>query len=213
MFARLIKAVLLRVAPASVVVKRGPGTGGAIYLTFDDGPNPRHTPQLLDLLAEHDARATFFVIGDQIAPYGQLIGRMAADGHRIGNHSWDHPQFGKLDLREQLDQIERTDRALSGYTSESHAPFRPPRGDITLRLLLRFARAGRAMVHWSYDSMDYGRAASRGLIERLRRTPPVPGDIVLLHDDGDASFEILRELLPEWSARGLTFAALPREIA
>ena len=68
------------------------------------------------------------------------------------------------------------------------------------------------MVHWSYDSMDYGRKASEPLIARLRNAPPVPGDIVLLHDDGDASLAILRALLPEWRARGLCFAALPGEI-
>lgn len=213
MFARLLKAALLRVAPATLLVKRGPVDGRAVYLTFDDGPNPRYTPRLLDLLARHEAKATFFLIGDQIALYGDLIRRIVAEGHRLGNHSWNHPLFARLRLDEQLEQVERTDRALSDFTGEDRAPFRPPRGDVTLRLLSRFARLGRALVHWSYDSMDYGSTSADSLIERMRQRPPVPGDIVLLHDDGDASFDILSALLPEWRAQGLAFTTLPGEIA
>lgn len=212
MLSRLGKALLLRTLPPSLLVKRGPATDGAVYLTFDDGPNPLHTPPLLDLLAEHGATASFYLIGDQVVKHGDVVRRIVGDGHRVGNHSWNHPLFGTLPVAAQMAQVDRTDAALAPYTGEPRASFRPPRGDLTVRFLARFARQKRRIAYWSYDSRDYSRQPAAGLIERMRREPPVAGDIVLMHDDGGAALDILRTLLPEWRAHGLTFKALPREL-
>lgn len=212
MLSRLTKGLLLRTLPRSLLVKRGPADAGAVYLTFDDGPNPQHTPPLLDLLAQHGAKASFFLVGEEVEKYGDVVRRIVDEGHRAGNHSWNHPVFGKLPVAEQMAQVERTDAALASYTGDARAPFRPPRGDLTPRLLARFARQARSIAYWSYDSLDYSRQSAAGLIDRLRGRPPVAGDIVLMHDDGGAALDILRALLPEWRARGLTFRALPREI-
>lgn len=209
MLSRLVKAVLLRVLPSSLLVKRGPAAGGAVYLTFDDGPNPVHTPPLLDLLAQHDARASFYLIGDQVEKHGHMVRRIVDEGHRVGNHSWDHPMFGDLPIDRQMDQVDRTDAVLAAHTGEPRASFRPPRGDLTLPFLWRFARQRRRIAYWSYDSRDYSRQPAAGLIERLRRQPPVAGDIVLMHDDSEATTQALAVMLPEWRAAGFGLRALP----
>jgi len=97
------KLKLLRWLPNSLVTTSGPRAQRGLYLSFDDGPHPEHTPRLLDLLAEHGAKATFFLIGNQIEANAALVRLIAFKGHTLGNHSMHHPHFEKLSLVEQLD--------------------------------------------------------------------------------------------------------------
>lgn len=203
------KRHLLRFLPNSLVLTDGPDRDGALYLTFDDGPDPEHTPRLLDLLRAHGARASFFLIGSRAERYPWLVERIVAEGHLIGNHSYSHPLFGALPLSEQLIEIDRTDRALAAFDGRERHRFRPPRGALSVALLLHFARHQRNVAYWSYDSRDYLGKPAEELIELLRSQPPRPGDIMLLHDDSDCSARILETLLPEWHATGFTFQPLP----
>jgi peptidoglycan/xylan/chitin deacetylase (PgdA/CDA1 family) len=204
------KMRLLRWLPEKVVVTHGPVVRKSIYLTFDDGPDPRHTPALLDLLLANDARASFFLIGREAERYPQLVERIVAEGHLLGNHSYNHPVFKGLSLAEQLTEIDRTDRILAAFDGIEHHGFRPPRGDFSLTLMLHFTRHRRRLIYWSYDSMDYQRGPPADLIKLLRTRPPHAGDVVLMHDDGDCSLLVLETLLPEWRAAGFDFPALPK---
>src|SRR5690606_693685 len=117
--------------------------------------------------------------------------RMAAGGHLLGNHSWNHPNFTRIDWREQLAQIEATDRLLERFDGRRDHLFRPPSGHFTPALVLRFARRGRAIAYWSYDSLDYQHRPASALVETLRADPPRAGDVVLMHDDNEATLEAL----------------------
>ncbi len=203
------KLKLLRWLPRSLVLTTGPAAGKALYLTFDDGPNPGHTEAVLDLLAQHDARATFFVLGEQAERHPGLMRRIAAEGHALGNHSWDHPSFPRITPAEQATQIERTDRVIAVYNEGRRISFRPPSGRFPPALLLRFVRARRRMAYWSYDSLDYRRAPVERMVETIRAQPPVAGDVVLMHDDSELTTQALALLLPEWRAAGFSLRALP----
>jgi peptidoglycan/xylan/chitin deacetylase (PgdA/CDA1 family) len=97
------KQQLLSLLPDAVVLTRGPRDGDALYLSFDDGPHPEHTPRLLDLLSENDAKASFFLIGKQVEKHPALAARIVAEGHALGNHSYTHPPaFGKTTLRSSV---------------------------------------------------------------------------------------------------------------
>ena len=181
-----------------------------LYLSFDDGPHPEHTPRLLDLLAEHGAKATFFLIGNQIEANAALVGRIAAEGHTLGNHSMSHPHFETLSLAEQLEEVDRTDRLLSSIDGLPRHSFRPPRGVLTLPMLARFFRQRRRIAYWSYDSLDYSRRPAAELIEMMRRHPVRAGDIILMHDDDPVSLEMLQTLIPAWKAEGFSLRSLPR---
>lgn len=200
---------VLRWFPDSLVWTRGPADGKSIYLTFDDGPDPRYTPGLLDLLSAHQVRASFFLIGRLAEQHPRLVERIVAEGHRLGNHSYSHPMFNELSLAEQLAEIERTDRVLASFDGLERHGFRPPRGMFSLALTWHFARDRRQLVYWSYDSLDYQRRPPEELARLLQDHPPVPGDAVLMHDDSDCSTHMLEKLLPEWRSRGLEFSALP----
>lgn len=203
-----IRNRLLGLLPERLVLTRGPREPGALYLSFDDGPHPEHTPRLLDLLAAHDAQASFFLVGRCIERHPALVERIVAAGHALGNHSYSHPQFHRLGLRQQLDEVERNDRLLAQFDGGPHR-FRPPRGVVSLPLLLAFARRGRGMAYWSYDSLDYQARPAADLAERMRRQPPVDGDVVLMHDDSDCAVQVLASLLPTWRDEGRRLRALP----
>lgn len=203
------KSRLLGVLPSRLVVTRLPANGKCLYLTFDDGPDPEHTPQVLDILRRHGATASFFLVGELIDHHPSVVRRIVAEGHRIGNHSWSHPLMTALPLVRQLEEISRTDRALAPYDGYGLHPFRPPCGALPLNLLLHFARNRRQIAYWSYDSHDYARLPAKELLPAIRSVPPTPGDVVLMHDDNMDTIEMLAEILPEWIRQGFRVEALP----
>lgn len=200
---------LLRCLPNNWVTTAGPRGAESLYLSFDDGPHPEHTAPLLDFLSGHNARATFFLVGNQIERNPALVTRIVEAGHTLGNHSYDHARFERLSLAQQLEQVDRTDALLSRFDGRARHPFRPPRGVLPLAFLAHFVRSRRPIACWSYDSLDYSRQPAPELIDIARRHPPQSRDIILMHDDSTLSLQMLATLVPEWRARGFTFAAMP----
>lgn len=208
MMPRPKKLQLLRLLPNALVATSGGRDGRTLYLTFDDGPHPEHSAPLLDLLARHDAKATFFLIGDFIPGNEALVRRMVDEGHVLGNHSCSHPRFATLSFAEQLVEVERTDLLLREFDGRDRHVFRPPYGSMPLKMLLNFLRKGIRLAYWSYDSLDYTRRPWEELVDLLRSQPPVNGDIILMHDDDATSRHMLGVLLPEWAQQGLCFDTL-----
>ncbi len=205
------KLQVLRWLPDRWVLTRGARQGRLLHLTFDDGPHPEHTPALLDLLSAHRVRATFFLIGQQAERHPGMVERILGAGHVLGNHSWSHPQFERLSLAQQRDEIERTDRLLERFDGRARHDFRPPRGVMPRAMVIDCVRRGRRIAYWSYDSLDYSRRPVQELIASARRHPLRPGEILLLHDDGGLALALLAAMLPEWIADGFAFASLPME--
>jgi peptidoglycan/xylan/chitin deacetylase (PgdA/CDA1 family) len=149
----------------------------AAALTFDDGPDPETTPALLELLARHGARATFFLIGKRAAKHPELVARLRAEGHAVGNHSWDHPSLPRLPASAVGDQLRRAAVAIGGPLRM----MRPPYGDQSLASYLAARRAGYEVVAWSVVGADWaaddGPTIAGRVLEGLH-----PGAIVLLHD-------------------------------
>ncbi|SEL09512.1 Peptidoglycan/xylan/chitin deacetylase, PgdA/CDA1 family [Pseudoxanthomonas sp. GM95] len=195
--------------PDALVSVRGDDRGRALYLTFDDGPHGGCTPALLDLLRAYRACASFFLVGRNVERHPELVQRMVDEGHRLGNHSYTHPQFGRLSLAQQLEEIDVTDRLLARFDGVRRHRFRPPRGVFSLGLTAHFAARRRNLTYWSYNSMDYQRGDPVEFIARMRAAPPKAGEVILMHDDGDCAIRMLETLLGEWQAAGFQFCALP----
>lgn len=202
------KLQALRWLPTRWVLTRGDGRARALHLTFDDGPDPEHTPRMLDLLAAHGARATFFLIGARAEQHPALVERIVREGHALGNHSWNHRHFETLPVAEQRGEIELMEALLHGFDGLPRHDFRPPRGRLTRGMVLDCIRRGQRIAYWSYDSLDYSERTPEALIASARRYPPQPGEIVLLHDDGERSLRLLEAMLPEWKAAGFAFLPL-----
>lgn len=203
------KLRVLRWLPERWVLTTGPANRQVLYLTFDDGPHPEHTPRLLDLLAEHDARATFFLIGEHAERHPDIASRLVREGHGLGNHSWSHPHFDRITQARQLEEIDRTDRLLQSLDGRDRHDFRPPRGATPIGLMIDCLRRGRRVAYWSYDSLDYTQRAPADLIAGVRSRPVQAGEVVLMHDDSAHSLELLRVMIPEWKAAGYGFEPLP----
>jgi peptidoglycan-N-acetylglucosamine deacetylase len=202
------KLQVLRWFPTRWVLTRGVRQRRVLHLTFDDGPHPEHTPALLDLLAAHRARATFFLIGQNAERNPDVVERIVREGHALGNHSWSHPQFDRLDLPAQREEIERTDRMLTGFDGLARHDFRPPRGVMPRPMVLDCIRRGRRIAYWSYDSLDYSQQPAAALIASARKHPPRAGEVLLMHDDSGLSLQVLQAMLPVWAADGFVFEPL-----
>jgi peptidoglycan-N-acetylglucosamine deacetylase len=192
----------------NIVRTRGSSAGGAVYLTFDDGPHPEHTAGLLDLLAKFDAKGSFFMVGKTVAQAPDLVRRMLAEGHTIGNHSMTHPKMRGLPGSVQRAEIDQADAVLERIDGQRRHMYRPPNGAVTLPMMGTSLWRRQPLVLWTIDSLDYKLQADQ-VIERLTKvTPPAPGDVILFHDDGVCAGRALAALLPMWKQAGLTFAAV-----
>jgi peptidoglycan/xylan/chitin deacetylase (PgdA/CDA1 family) len=132
---------------------------------------------------------------------------MVSAGHRLGNHSYSHGSFERLDWNRQAEEIERTDRLLESLDGSARHLFRPPYGKTTLRTIGLCLLRRQRIALWTHDSLDF-RLEALDVVRRLRELPVRSGDILLFHDDGPAGINALEQLMPEWRSAGLRFAAL-----
>jgi peptidoglycan/xylan/chitin deacetylase (PgdA/CDA1 family) len=205
-FARRLTAAAVERSPlGGRVLFRLPPAAAGVALTFDDGPDPDGTPPLLDLLARHGVRATFFVVGKRAAEHPGLLRRIAAAGHALGNHTFSHVDCRRLGPDQLVDELARTDRAVRDAGLEAAAlPFRPPWGRLTLRQYRRVA-ADRPVVLWSVNPYDF--CSTPDQIVRACAGAG-PRDVVLLHDRKPQTREALPAILERLAARGLPTVTL-----
>src|SRR5947209_17132344 len=156
--------------------------GPYIAMTFDDGPSVKLTPKLLDLLAAHHVKATFFVIGQNVADHPEIVQRAAREGHEIGNHSWSHPYLAKMSDDAVRSQIKRTEDAITGAIGSRPVLLRPPYGSITTRQK-HFIHddLGYEIILWDVDPLDWKEPGPNIVSSRILKETR-PGSIVLSHD-------------------------------
>lgn len=179
-----------------------------IALTFDDGPHPSLTPQLLDILRAANVRATFYMIGRNVARYPQLAARVAEEGHEIGNHTWSHPSlFGYSDAG-VLDQVDRTNQAVQDAVGRPPVTMRPPYGNLHDRQRLMLYRArNMPTVLWSVDPLDWQRPGSSVVTQRIVRAAH-PGAVVLSHDIHAPTVRAMPGTIAGLAARGFRFVTV-----
>jgi peptidoglycan-N-acetylglucosamine deacetylase len=177
------------------------GKRPTIYLTFDDGPNSKYTPQVLAVLKRHGAKATFFHVGQNARRYPSLVRQIRAAGHTIGNHSVSHPRLTTLSTSRLRSEIRNGPRSRC---------FRPPYGLTNSRVRSEITRAGMRQMMWTIDTADYTRPGASVIANRVL-SKARPGAIVLMHDSGgDRSQTVaaLDRILRTLKARGYQFRAM-----
>jgi peptidoglycan-N-acetylglucosamine deacetylase len=191
------------------------GQGGAgpddkvVYLTFDDGPNPTFTPQVLDLLYEYDAYATFFVLGSSTTAYPELVQRMIHDGHTVANHTWDHPVLAGVSFAELEWQLRKTAEVIG---PEIAPCMRPPYGAMDSNTKPWSEALGYEVILWDVDPRDWERPGAEVIANHIISSV-FPGANVLLHDGGidrSQSVAALEIVLEELSRQGYRFEAICR---
>lgn len=163
-----------------------PRAPGRLALTFDDGPDPVYTPRVLDLLADYEAKATFFCLGRQLEAHPELARRIRADGHLLANHSWSHADLTKLPQHRVWDEIARTQEVLEAIAGAAPRWFRPPFGavDETVRQTVRAQHLD--LILWTVDSRDWTGLDHDGIVGEVVPRLLRPYEIILLHTGAHA---------------------------
>ncbi|MEY8234697.1 delta-lactam-biosynthetic de-N-acetylase [Lachnospiraceae bacterium 66-29] len=182
-----------------------------LYLTFDCGFENGNTPAILEALKKHNAKATFFVVGNYLSTSPDLVKQMLEEGHNVGNHSYHHPdmtQMGKEEFAKELGELEQLYEQTTGKPMVKY--YRPPQGKYSENNLKIAKELGYktffwslAYVDWKQDSQPTHEEAFDKLLKRVH-----PGAIVLLHNTSKTNGEILDELLTKWEGMGYTFKSL-----
>ncbi|HSQ36970.1 MAG TPA: polysaccharide deacetylase family protein, partial [Acidimicrobiia bacterium] len=179
-----------------------------VALTFDDGPSPAYTAQILTILERYGVPATFFVIGRQASENPALLQRMAAGGHSVQNHTYSHYWLTRYSDGTIYDQLARGNQVIAGATGESPHCFRPPFGAVNDRVRSVAAGLGLTSIMWDVDPWDWKHPGPTSVASHvLSRTGG--GDIVLFHDTaGWSTIGALPAIIQGLRARGLEFIPL-----
>jgi len=129
--------------------------GNKIALTFDDGPDNKYTPQILDVLESFNVPATFFIIGDRVNNNPDVVKRMVRDGHTIANHTWSHANLTKINEERFVKEVSETETILAKTTGLNTALLRPPYGAASIEVMNRLKNMNYKVIHWSVDSLDW----------------------------------------------------------
>lgn len=165
-----------------------------IALTFDDGPESKYTTEILEILNEYDIKATFFVIGQYIEKYPEVLEEVYKEGHEIGNHSWNHKYFPEMS-KETIDkEVLMVEEALKDVIGKIDYIFRPPYGAIKNREVEHINSLGYNIVNWSVDTRDWAGTSKNQMMGYLKQQL-TPGGIILMHNTGNSQNTV--EFLPE----------------
>jgi len=185
-----------------------------VALTFDDVPDPRFTPRLLDILKQKQTPATFFVVGSRADKHPALVRRIHREGHAIGNHSYSHPDFSRLSLGEMKSQIKRTERSIEAVLGFAPRLIRPPYGEILPRQLAWAKESGYTVVNWDVDSADWRQLDADQVYHNVIRAVR-PGSVILLHAGGGTgqslagTIEALPRVIDWLRSNGYELVTLP----
>lgn len=188
----------------------------AIALTFDDGPWPGTTSEVLNILKKNNVKATFFVVGRNVSNYPQLMAQIVADGHAVGNHTWSH-EYRHYSPSGAASEIDKTNDIIYKTTGVKTSLFRPPGGFLTNGLVASAHQKKNAVFMWSADSSDWkgGRITVERLMDNVLKEAQ-PGGIVLMHDGGgnrSHTVKALPQLITKLRGQGYKFVTIPELLA
>ncbi|MGR3279454.1 polysaccharide deacetylase family protein [Acaryochloris marina NIES-2412] len=181
----------------------------AISLTFDDGPWPKTTSKVLDILQEYNVQATFFVLGSNIPQYSDLLQRVALEGHAIGNHTWSHGYHNHSPTLAQR-EIQRTAKAIEKYTGVKTSLFRPPGGFLNNGLVAEAQAQQQVTILWSVDDIYHGTVdeAVQNILQNA-----TSGGIILMHDGGgdrELTIKALPQIITQLRQQGYQLVTIPQ---
>lgn len=189
----------------------GPSGSKQVALTFDDGPDGKVTPEILDILKSRNVSASFFFIGNNAKKYPDVVKRSYSEGNLVLNHSMDHPDFMKLTPEQMMQEVTGTEDTIYDIIGKRPAIIRPPYGSVSQEEVDLLNNSGRKVVIWSIDTLDWSQKDSsnitKNVLDKARN-----GDIILMHSNGDkqATAEALPEIIDGLKAKGFTIETLDK---
>lgn len=182
--------------------------GNYIALTFDDGPHPKNTPRLLDMLRQRNIKATFYVIGNSVNLYPSIARRIVAEGHEIGNHTYNHPNLTKLSNTKVRQELDTTREAIIRATGVQPRTMRPPYGALrTSQREMIHSEYGYPTIMWDVDPLDWKRPGTAVVKSRILNGTR-SGSIVLAHDLHSTTVDAMPTTLDALLAKGFRFVTV-----
>ncbi|MBQ7669496.1 MAG: polysaccharide deacetylase family protein [Clostridia bacterium] len=181
-----------------------------VALTFDDGPHPKYTDEILDILSEYGVKATFFVIGKNVEEHPEIIQREVREGHEIGNHTFDHFYMNSLNESSIADEIKKCECSVLSAGGPNTKLLRPPGGICSTKLKKQCAAADYNVVLWSVDTRDWKRPSADHIVNSVLNNVS-SGDIILMHDyvSGKSNTpEALKRIIPALIDEGYNFVTV-----
>lgn len=206
----LLLGIPVKASGREDVVYSWKSAGKKIALTFDDGPHPTQTPEILDILEEYGIRATFFVIGQNAEWYGDCLKMVYEAGHEIGNHSHTHANLTEAGYESVCREIEEAERLIGERIEYRPHLLRPPGGQMGEDLYRAASERDYTVICWSVDTLDWAHTPSDAIVENVL-TNAEGGDIILFHDyiSGESPTPAaLRIIIPELLGRGYEFVTV-----
>lgn len=175
-----------------------------VALTFDDGPNPQYTPEMLEALKERGVKATFFLLGQEVEKYPEIVKEIQEEGHLIGNHSYKHEQLSKLPMEQACSQVSRTNELIYGITGVYPSYLRPPFGDWHEKL---DSEVNMVEVLWDVDTLDWSSQNHVKIVNKVLKNVQ-EDDIILMHDGYEASVTAAMEIIDTLKKQGYEFVTV-----
>lgn len=197
-------------ADGSTAVYHHDNSSKKIALTFDDGPHYKYTAEILDILNEYDAKATFFVVGELAERYPELILRELAEGHEVGNHTWSHPKMANLTSEQLKNEILRTELLLNETADYRPKLFRPPEGSFQKSVEALAESNDYTLILWTVDTRDWAHTPAEQIVQTVL-SETKSGSIILCHDfigRDSPTPNAIREFIPELKKRGFEFVTV-----
>lgn len=170
-------------------------TNNHVAITFDDGPNPEFTPQVLSLLETYNAKATFFCVGKHIEAYPKIFKSIIKKGHTIGNHTFSHTNcFGFLSAKKVVSELQQTNTIVKTQTGLNIQLYRPAFGVTNPKIKRALKTTGLQSVGWNKRSLDTTSLSNKKVLRRITKNLK-KGDVILLHDTSSRTIEVLEQLL------------------
>lgn len=179
-----------------------------VAITFDDGPNPQYTPEMLAALKERNVKATFFLLGEEVEKYPEIVKQIQEEGHLIGNHSYKHEQLSKLTLDQACAQVTRTNELIYGITGIYPSYLRPPFGDWHQEL---DCKTNMVEVLWDVDTLDWSIQNHAKIVEKTLNDVQ-EDDIILMHDGYETSVTAAMEIIDTLQKQGYEFVTVDEMI-
>jgi len=206
----LLFSLIVSASPSSDVVYSWHSNDKKIALTFDDGPHPYYTAEILDILAEYNVKATFFMIGENAVKYSDIVRMVNDEGHEIGNHTFSHQNLKKADYQMVLHEIVETEKIVFETTRFKTKLIRPPGGQCGEAVCKAASENDYTVVCWSVDTLDWAHTPTEKIVQNVLSSVEA-GDIVLFHDfvaGASPTPEALREIIPVLIERGYEFVTV-----
>lgn len=197
-----------------LLLLHGPTGSNKVALTFDDAPDTKYTPQVLDILKKYNVKATFFVVGQLVERYPNVVKRMTREGHVVGNHSYNHSLLTRLSDEQFQSQINKTQNLLKSTIGYTPRLIRPPYGEITESQLLWATSHHFIIVNWNVDSKDWKQLSQAQVTSNVLNHAR-SGSIILQHSGGgpgqnlSGTVDALPTIIESLQSKGYTLVTLP----